>query len=30
MGMEWWGIFLFSIHVPAIERLTIVAGSTTD
>jgi hypothetical protein len=30
MGMEWWGVFLFSIHVPALERLTIVAGSTTD
>lgn len=29
-GMEWWGVFLFSIHVPAIQRLTIVAGSTTD
>ena len=29
-GMEWWGVFLFSIHIPAIERLTIIAGSTTD
>ena len=29
-GMEWWGVFLFTIHVPAIRRLTIVAGSTTD
>lgn len=29
-GMEWWGVFLFSIHVPAIQRLTIIAGSTTD
>jgi hypothetical protein len=29
-GMEWWGVFLFSIHVPAIRRLTIIAGSTTD
>lgn len=29
-GMEWWGVFLFSIHIPAIQRLTIVAGSTTD
>ena len=29
-GMEWWGVFLFSIHVPALGRLTIVAGSTTD
>jgi hypothetical protein len=29
-GMEWWGAFLFSIHIPATKRLTIVAGSTTD
>jgi hypothetical protein len=29
-GMEWWGVFLFSIHIPALQRLTIVAGSTTD
>lgn len=24
------GIFLFTIHVPAIQRLTVIAGSTTD
>lgn len=30
LGMGWWGVFLFSIHVPALRRLTIVAGSTTD
>lgn len=30
LGMEWWGVFLFTIHVPALQRLTIVAGSTTD
>lgn len=29
-GMEWWGVFLFSIHVPSLRRLTIIAGSTTD
>jgi hypothetical protein len=29
-GMQWWGVFLFSIHVPALRRLTIVAGSTSD
>ena len=29
-GMEWWGVFLFSIHIPASGRLTIIAGSTTD
>ncbi|OWJ65980.1 hypothetical protein [Inquilinus limosus] len=29
-GMEWWGVFLFSIHIPALRRLTVIAGSTTD
>jgi hypothetical protein len=29
-GMEWWGVFLFTIHVPALQRLTVIAGSTTD
>ena len=29
-GMEWWGVFLFSIHIPSNRRLTIIAGSTTD
>jgi hypothetical protein len=29
-GMEWWGVFLFSIHIPAIQQLTIIAGSSTD
>jgi hypothetical protein len=29
-GMEWWGVFLFSIHVPAMTRLTVIAGSTSD
>ncbi|MBB5711618.1 hypothetical protein [Sphingomonas xinjiangensis] len=29
-GMEWWGVFLFSVHIPEIQRLTIIAGSTTD
>lgn len=29
-GLEWWGVFLFSIHVPALQRLTVIAGSTTD
>lgn len=30
IGMQWWGVFLFSIHVPALRRLTIIAGSTSD
>jgi hypothetical protein len=29
-GMEWWGVFLFSVYIPALSRLTVVAGSTTD
>jgi hypothetical protein len=29
-GMEWWGVFLFSIHLPALRRLTIAIASTTD
>lgn len=29
-GAEWWGVFLFSIYVPSLRRLTIIAGSSTD
>lgn len=29
-GMKWWGVFLFSIHIPAFRRLTIIAGSAAD
>lgn len=29
-GMEWWGIFLFTVYVPTIHRLTVISGSTTD
>ncbi len=29
-GAEWWGVFLFSVHIPSMRRLTIIAGSTTD
>jgi hypothetical protein len=29
-GKEWWGIFLFSIYVPDLQKLTIIAGSATD
>ncbi|MGE0739846.1 MAG: hypothetical protein AB7O98_00775 [Hyphomonadaceae bacterium] len=29
-GMEWWGVFLFSIYVPEHRRLSIVWASTTD
>jgi hypothetical protein len=30
VGMEWWGVFLFTIYVPSIRRLTVIAGSTSD
>jgi hypothetical protein len=29
-GMEWWGVFLFTVYVPALRRLTVIAGSTSD
>lgn len=29
-GAEYWGVFLFTIHVPALRRLTAIAGSTSD
>lgn len=29
-GADWWGVFLFTIHVPGMNRLTVIAGSTTD
>lgn len=29
-GLEWWGVFLFSIYNLDFKRLTVVAGSTTD
>jgi hypothetical protein len=29
-GMEWWGVFLFTIHVPDLRRLTVAIASTTD
>ena len=29
-GLEWWGVFLFSVFLPASGRLTVVAGSASD
>jgi len=29
-GMEWWGIYLFTIQVPALERVMVIMGSATD
>lgn len=29
-GMEWWGVFLFTLYVPAYRRLTVAYASTTD
>ena len=30
MGMEWWGVFLFTVQVPDLRRLTVIVGSSTD
>jgi len=29
-GMEYWGVFLFTVYIPELRRLTAIAGSTTD
>jgi hypothetical protein len=29
-GMEWWGIYLFTLYVPSYRRLTVAFASTTD
>ncbi|MBE9606184.1 hypothetical protein IAI18_15070 [Acetobacteraceae bacterium H6797] len=29
-GMEWWGVYLFSIHLPSMRRLTLILGNATD
>jgi hypothetical protein len=29
-GAEWWGMYLFTIYVPALRRLSTIAASTTD
>jgi hypothetical protein len=29
-GADWWGMFLFTIHVPELRRLTVASASTTD
>lgn len=29
-GMEWWGVFLFTVYVPEQRRLSVIVGSTTD
>lgn len=29
-GAEWWGMFLFTIHLPVTGRLVVIAGSATD
>ena len=29
-GMEWWGVFQFTVHVPAERRLTVIVGSASD
>lgn len=29
-GMEWWGVFLFIVYIPMLERLTVISASATD
>jgi hypothetical protein len=29
-GMEWWGAFLFTIYLPDLKRLSVIAASATD
>jgi hypothetical protein len=29
-GMDWWGVFLFTVHVPDFKRLVVIAASATD
>lgn len=29
-GAEWWGVFLFTIYIPGLRRLTAIAGSASD
>ncbi|WFL76020.1 hypothetical protein P7228_08345 [Altererythrobacter arenosus] len=29
-GSEWWGMFLWSVYIPSLQKLTVIAGSTTD
>jgi hypothetical protein len=29
-GMEWWGVFLWTIFVPDSRRMTVILGSATD
>lgn len=29
-GLEWWGVFLFSLYLPVSRRLTLIAASATD
>lgn len=29
-GLDWWGVFLFAVHVPAQRRLTLIVASTSD
>ena len=29
-GMEWWGVFLFTIYIPDLRQLTVIVGSATD
>lgn len=30
MGMDWWGVFLLTVHVPDFKRMVVIAASTSD
>jgi len=29
-GSEWWGVFLFTVYIPANRKLSVILGSSTD
>lgn len=29
-GLEWWGVFLYTVHIPATGQMTVITGSATD
>lgn len=29
-GLEWWGVFLYTVHIPATGQITVITGSATD
>jgi hypothetical protein len=29
-GMDWWGVFLFTLYAPSLRQLTVISASTSD